>query len=183
MQQAVPHTLIDRIRGAATLNVEIYEEVEHDTTATGQAAIVVAIVAICSAIGNATAGPLIVFALIATFLSWFLWAALTWIIGTKLFGGTATWGELLRTLGFAQSPGVLSLLHIVPGLGLIITPVVWIWQLLTGVVAIRQALDFTTGKAVATAIIAGAIIFVTMVLPLMLIAAGIFGLALSGAEN
>lgn len=183
MEQLARHSLVERIRGAAFLDVNTYEELEHDPTANNQAAIVVAIVAVCSAIGNATGGPLVIFALVAAFLSWILWAALTWFIGTKVFGGTATWGELLRTLGFAQSPGILSLLHVVPGLGLIITPVVWIWQLLTGVVAIRQALDFSTGKAVATALISGAIIFVLLVLPLMAISAGIFGLAASGLAD
>ncbi|MEK6254999.1 MAG: hypothetical protein N2B05_09915, partial [Gemmatimonadales bacterium] len=62
-----------------------------------------------------------------------------------------TWGELLRTLGYAQAPAVLLIFGFVPVLGNILGAVVGIWLLVTGIVAIRQALDFDTGKAVMTA--------------------------------
>ena len=79
--------------------------------------------------------------------------------------GTATWGELLRTLGFAQSPRILLVLGIIPVLGRLVVLVVGIWTLVTGVVAIRQALDITTGKAIVTAVVSLiAIIVVTAVL-------------------
>jgi hypothetical protein len=147
-------SITDRMLGAALLDVETYEEVEHDETATGQAALVVLIVAICGAIGAWNAGP---FALVGTaagqLAGWVVWAGLTYFIGTRLFSGTATWGELLRTLGFAQAPGVLALLLIVPLLRWLVLPVMGIWMLVAGVVAIRQALDFSTGKAVFTAVL------------------------------
>jgi len=73
------------------------------------------------------------------------------LIGGKLLGGTATWGELLRTIGFAQSPGVLMIFGIIPILGGLVRVVVAVWLLFTGIVAIRQALDFSTGKAILTA--------------------------------
>ena len=149
-------SLTERMIGAAMLNVATYEEVEADETATSQAAIVVAIVAVAGAIGNyfrteSTNG--IIMGVCAAFLGWFLWAGLTYIIGDKLFGGTASFGELLRTLGFAQSPGVLAILGIIPFLGAVILFVIAIWQLVTGIVAIRQALDFGNGKALVTAIL------------------------------
>src|SRR5215207_9873026 len=147
-------SIVDRMKGAAMLDVPTYEEVEADTTATGQAAVVVGIVAVCSAIGAiGRGGPGIIGALLVAFFGWLLWAGITYLIGDKLLGGTATWGELLRTLGFAQAPGVLSILGIIPFLGGLIRFVVFIWLLATGIVAIRQALDFSTGKAVATAIL------------------------------
>jgi hypothetical protein len=89
-----------------------------------------------------------------------VWAGITYAIGTWLFKGTATWGELLRTLGFAQTPGVLVLLAIVPLLGWMVLPIVAIWMLIAGVVAIRQALDVSTGKAVFTALLGWLIIWV-----------------------
>jgi hypothetical protein len=91
--------------------------------------------------------------LVAAVLGWLIWSGVTYLIGDKLLGGTATWGELLRTLGFAQSPGVLYALGIIPLLGGVIRFAVAIWILVAGIIAIRQALDFTTGKAIATALL------------------------------
>ena len=147
--------MIERMKGAALLDVATYEEVEADSTATPQAAGVVAIVAVASAIGAlGQAGPGgIIGGLVAAFLGWLVWAGVTYLIGDKLLGGTATWGELLRTLGFAQSPGVLYVLGIIPLLGGLIRFAVLIWVLIAGIIAIRQALDFSTGKAVLTAVL------------------------------
>ena len=144
-------SMTERMMGAARLDVATYEEVEHDASATGQAAVVVAIVAVASAIGaigGDGAGP--IGALIGAVIGWIVWAGITYLIGDKLLGGTASWGELLRTLGFAQSPGVLFVLGIVPLLGGLVRAVVGIWILIAGVIAIRQALDFSTGKAILT---------------------------------
>lgn len=147
-------SLIRRMKGAALLDVSVYEEVEADQTATTQAAIVVAIVAVAQAIGGAGEGGRgIIGGLLAAVVGWLLWAGITYLIGDKVLGGTATWGELLRTIGFAQSPGVFYLLAIIPILGGLVRIAVSIWVLVAGIVAIRQALDFSTGKAVLTAVL------------------------------
>ena len=152
MPEYAQRSVFDRMRGAASLDVATYEEVEHDEKATGQAAVVVIIVAICSAIGAVWGGgPSIIVAPITAVIGWLLWAAVTYVIGDKLLGGTATWGELLRTIGFAQSPGVFLIFGIIPILGGLVRLVVAIWLLFAGVIAIRQALDFSTGKALLTA--------------------------------
>lgn len=144
----------ERMIGAAKLDVDVYEEVEADTDATMQAAGVVAIVALASAIGGIGAGAAgAVGGLLAAIVGWLLWAGITYLIGDKLLGGTATWGELLRTIGFAQAPGVLMVLALIPVLGWIVAIVVTLWMLCTVIVAIRQALDFGTGKAIITALL------------------------------
>ena len=143
-----------RMKSAALLDVNTYEEVEADRTATRQAAGVVALVALAQGIGAlGTGGAGILLGIASAVLGWVVWAGITYLIGDKLFGGTATWGELLRTLGFAQSPGVLYVLGIVPLLGGVIRFAVGIWILIAGIIAIRQALDFSTGKAVLTAVL------------------------------
>jgi hypothetical protein len=152
MTEYARRSIVDRMRGAALLDIATYEEVEHDTEATGQAAVVVIIVAVCSAIGAVwRGGPSIIMAPVTAILGWLLWSAVAYIIGDKLLGGTATWGELLRTVGFAQSAGVLMIFGIVPILGGIVRVVVGLWLLVAGIVALRQALDFSTGKAIVTA--------------------------------
>jgi hypothetical protein len=74
-------------------------------------------------------------------------------VGTKFFGGIASFGELLRTIGFADSPGVLLFFSFIPILGGLLSFGVWIWGLVAMVVAVRQALDFSTGKAILTCIV------------------------------
>jgi hypothetical protein len=152
MTEYARRSIVDRMRGAAMLDVATYEEVEHDQEATGQAAVVVVIVAICTAIGAIwRGGPSIIMGPVSAILGWLLWSAITYLIGAKLLGGVATWGELLRTIGFAQSPGVLKIFGIIPLLGGLVRIVVAVWLLIAGIIAIRQALDFSTGKAVITA--------------------------------
>ena len=154
MEMGRKSSLIERMLGAARLDIDTYEEVEHDTTATSQAATVVAIVAVAAAIGSVRSGSGgLIAGLIGAFAGWLIWSGVTYLIGTALFEGKATWGELLRTLGFAQSPGVLYVLGIVPFLGGLVRFAVWIWLLVAGIIAIRQALDVDTGKAILTALI------------------------------
>lgn len=146
--------LVARMIGAATLDIQTYEEVEADSTATPQAAAVVAMVAVASGIGVSGDGLwAALMAPVAALVGWLIWAGVTYLIGDKILGGTATWGELLRTLGFAQSPGVLYLLAILPLVGGLVRLILPFWMLAAGIVAIRQALDFGTGKAVLTAIL------------------------------
>lgn len=166
MATATDGSLLRRMKGAAMLDVGVYEEVEADESATTQAAIVVAIVAVAGAIGGAGQGGAgIIGGVIAAIVGWLLWAGITYLIGDKLFGGTATWGELLRTIGFAQAPGVLYVLAIIPILGWVARIVVALWVLVAGIIAIRQALDFSTGKAVLTALLGWlAVMAVTVVL-------------------
>lgn len=157
-------TLVERMQGAAMLRVATYEEVEHDHTATGQAATVVAIAAVAQAIGSiGQGGPGVVSALFGQLFGWAIWAGLTYLVGTRLFGGTADWGELLRTVGFSQAPLVLAVLGFIPLLGGFIRFALAIWVAVAGVIAVRQALDISTGKAVATVLIA--------ILPLLVIMA------------
>jgi hypothetical protein len=158
-------TIFDRMIGAATFNVPTYEEVEADETLTGQAAAVVLLATVARMIGGAEGGMSHMLAgLFAALSMWLIWAGITYLIGDKLLGGTATWGELLRTLGFAQAPGVLAVVGAFGPLSGITEAVVSIWLLFTGIIAIRQALDFGTGKAVLTAFLGWLVAMAAVVL-------------------
>jgi len=157
----------DRMRGAAMLDIATYEEVEHDDNLTTQAAIVVLIAALARGVGGFNNGENgIIVGVVAALFSWLVWAGITYLIGDKLLKGTATWGELLRTLGYAQAPAVLLIFGFVPVLGNVLGAVVGIWLLVTGIVAIRQALDFDTGKALITAFLGW---LVAVAIPLLVI--------------
>lgn len=149
-----------RMIAAASLDVSVYEEVEADGTATGQAALVVVLSAIAAAIGSVNQNA--IGGLIGALVGWAVWAGVTYFIGATLFKGTASWGELLRTLGFAQAPGLLYVVGIIPVLGALAKLVIGIWVLIAGIIAIRQALDISTGKAVATALLGWVLLMILM---------------------
>ncbi|UCC71045.1 MAG: YIP1 family protein [Gemmatimonadota bacterium] len=145
-------SFVRRFVGAATFKVPIYEEVEHDKAATGQAAGVVGVVAVAAALGGLELGPGgLVAGIVGAYFGWALWSATCYLVGVQLFEGTADWGELLRTIGFAQAPGILLVLRALPGAGTWLHLAVLLWMIGTVLVAIRQALDFSTGRALATA--------------------------------
>ena len=152
--------MLRRMIGAATLNVHVYEEVEADKSATWQAFGVVVLVALVSGIGFLFTGGIsgLIGAIIFALIGWGLWALIIYWIGSTLFRTSRTkadWGQLLRTLGFAQSPGVLRIFGLIPIIGPVIFFATILWQMATTVVAVRQALDYTsTLRAVGVVLVA-----------------------------
>jgi hypothetical protein len=144
---------------ASRLEPGLYEEVEADRTAMGQAMAVVVVSSAAAGIGTlgqiGAAGLLIGTA--AALAGWYIWAFLTYIIGTRLLPEPQTradYGELLRTTGFSSAPGVLRIFGFVPLLGNLLFFVAGIWMLVAMVIAVRQALDYTsTWRAVGVCII------------------------------
>jgi hypothetical protein len=149
----------DRMIRAAKLDVSLYEEVEADKGAMGQAMGVVILSSVAAGIGTiGTAGIKgLVLGTIVALLGWFIWAFLTYFIGTRLLPEPQTkadYGELLRTIGFSSSPGVLRVLGIIPMLGAILNFIIGIWMLVAMVIAVRQALDYkSTWRAVGVCLI------------------------------
>ena len=79
-------------------------------------------------------------------------------------------GQLLRTIGFAASPGLLLALGIIPLIGAIISFVVQIWMLVAFVIAVRQALDYTsTVRTVVVCLIGWILMVVVTALLLFLV--------------
>ena len=116
-------SLKDRIIRAAKLDVNLYEEVEADKGAFGQAMTVVVLSSIAAGVGSIAKGGLsgIFIGTIAALIGWYLWAYLTYLIGTKLLPEPQTkadHGELLRTIGFSSSLGLIRVFGIIPGLGM-----------------------------------------------------------------
>ena len=149
----------NRIIRAATFDAGVYEEVEADRGAIGQAVGVVVLASIAGGIGSIWKVGLdgIFTGTIMALLLWLVWAYLTYIIGTKLLPEPQTkanYGELLRTIGFSSAPGMIRILGIIPGLSGIVFFVAGIWMLATMVIAVRQALDYdSTLRAVGVCIV------------------------------
>ena len=175
-------SLTERMLGAAKLDAATYEEVEADATATPQAMLVVVLASVAAGFGVLRAvgvGGLLMAAL-ASLLGWYVWAFITYFVGTRLLPGPKTQadvGQLLRTIGFSAAPGLIRVLGIIPGLYVPVSFVASLWMLVTMVVAVRQALDYeSTGRAVAVCVIG--LIFNFVVLFLL---SRLLGVPLGGA--
>jgi hypothetical protein len=166
----------DRVIGAIRLHASTFEEIEHDATATSQAAVVVVVVS--AARGLASLSTLGVTGLVSTvvlgLLGWVIGSAALLVVGTKFLPGKSTeadMGQMLRTLGFAQAAGVASVFGTLPVLGLFVSLVANVWILVAMVIAVRQALDYAdTLKAVITCVVAWGLMVAVIVL------GGLFGL-------
>lgn len=154
-----------RMLRAALLDTRVYEEVESDRRATGQAVAVVLLSSIAGGIGLPGLGvsnlQALATGITGALVGWMAWAALTYLIGTRLLPEPQTRadiGELLRTIGFASAPGLLRVLGAIPFIGPPIYAIAAIWMLLAMVVAVRQALDYTsTGRALAVCVLGWAL--------------------------
>jgi hypothetical protein len=156
-------SLTDRMIRAARLETSLYNEVEADVTATTQALTVVVITALAGGIGAAIGQAFVgrptgvvgglIGGVFAELLGWLVWSYVMYLVGTRVFHGTATYGELLRTLGFANSPGVLLILRFIPLLGGLIALIVGIWRIVAGFIAVREALDLDNGNTIATVVV------------------------------
>ena len=156
-------TFLQRAIGAARLDVAAYEDVEADRHATRQALVMVVLSSTAGGIGLGSGvydAPVLTRVFLALLL-WMFWAALTCGIGLYLMPEPQTEtdvGELLRTIGFASSPGFLRIFGFVPGAGAMLYGLALVWMLVAMVIAVRQALDYTsTARAVIVCVIAGLI--------------------------
>ena len=151
--------MLDRVIRAARLDASLYEEVEADPSSMGQATAVVVLASIAGGIGTAgvEGQPGFVLGLVVNLIGWYVWAFLTYFIGTRLLPQATTEadvGQLLRTLGFAAAPGLLRVLGFLPGIGALVMVAAAVWSLAAMIVAVRQALDYRgTGRAIAVCVI------------------------------
>ena len=152
-------SFVERAMGAARLDVRTFEEVETDKTALAQAMGVVVLSSVAAGIGAAGGEGVrgLIGGMIAALLGWVVWAWLTYFIGTRILPTPQThadWGQLARTTGFATAPGIFRAVGIVPGLTTVVFFVASVWMLASFVVAVRQALDYTsTWRAVGVCLI------------------------------
>ncbi len=172
--------LFPRMLRAARVESQLYEEAEADSGATGQALLVVVMASLSAGIGHGISGLMkggaggigffftnLVTGAIGSLIAWFIFSLLCFWLGTTLFKGPntkSTLGELLRVLGFADSPALLNIFAFIPFIGPLIPFVTMIWTIIAAVVGVRQACDFTTGRAVGTVLVAAIIPLIILVL-------------------
>ena len=172
--------MIQRMIGAAFFNRNTYEEIEADQGALGQAIGVVLLVTLCGIVGGVIGGLLegesiglgILLGIIGGFVfgivRWALWVSVMYLVGGKMLRTSDTetsWAEVGRVVGFAYTPGVLSLFTFVPAIGGLFGLVAFVWQVSAVVVAVRQAMDFeSTGRAIGVVLLSAVIGFIPYII-------------------
>lgn len=155
---AAPRSFVQRVVAVLKLDASVYEEVEHDPGALGQAALVVILASFASALAalgivgvRGVIGGLVLSAII-----WLLWTSLVWLIGVKILDHSSDFEELLRTLGFVAAPQLLNVLQVIPVgfVQVLVTLAVAVLTTIAFVQAVRQALDVDTGRALGVALLA-----------------------------
>lgn len=166
-----PRALPRRMWRAALLEADFYEEVEAEKRSIAQASIVVALACAAGASGSWLAGaPLgrVVVDVIEPLVLWVGGATFSYMVGATFFRGPETetdFLEVLRTTGFAFAPGLLRLFAFLPPpdvSGFLVTFLADVWVLVAAIVAVRQALDFTTARAVGTFGVAYALLWLML---------------------
>ena len=167
---------LEKLYRAILLDSELYEEVEADKSLTRQALLTVALVAIIEGVfylGAQDQGLVIGLSqsILGSVTRWILWAFFIAFVGTRILPEPETesnTGELLRTLGFAYAPGVFYIFASLPIIGSIVQLLVPLWQLAAMVVAVRQALDFSsTTRAIGVCVVAFFLMVLTLILFIM----------------
>lgn len=156
--------MINRIKGVLFLDSDAFKEVEHDEKATGQAALIVIVASILAALGVGfghiifspgaalTVSPIVKFLGVAFWglVAWLVWSTVTYFVGTKIFHGQATFGGMLRVVGFAYAPLAFLLLSLIPVIGLFIAFLASAWAFAAVFIAVREGLDLDFGPTLAT---------------------------------
>lgn len=142
---------INRILSALLLRRDFYDHVAADRTAGPQAAAVVCLAAISQtpALIEAFGAWGIVVIMLIGLMRWYAFTALVYPIGRLIAWKRIGFRRLLRCLGFAEAPALLSAFRFVAGEALPewFRMLLWFWLLATNVVAVRAALEISTGRA------------------------------------
>ncbi len=137
---------LKRIYRAIKIDIDLYEEVEKDKSATLQAGMVVVLSSLAAGVGALQLGVSnFVLAPVLSLISWYVWAYIIYFVGVKIFGEKKTksdHGELLRTIGFSSAPGLIRVFGITPDLMTVTFIGSAFWMLACMVVAVKSALDY-----------------------------------------
>jgi hypothetical protein len=183
--------MINRVIRAAMLDSEFFKEAEADTSLNQEALIVVLIVSLAGSIGSFIGGIIsggfgaallgLIVGLVTGVVTYYIWAYVTYFVGTQLFNAEVDAGEMLRVLGYASGPRVLSILSFIPCVGWLAALAGGIWSLVAGFIGAREALDLDTTKTFITVAIGWVIILIITAIITAVLGVGAVGLGAAGS--
>ncbi|MGI6377035.1 MAG: YIP1 family protein [Anaerolineae bacterium] len=142
-----------RLLRVLTFKPDVFVEIRDDEQATLQAAIVVLVTSVLWAIGIGTRAGLLVGLLFGPLVLWLLWTSVAWLLGTRLLGGQGSWLGLARVLGYVTAPLAIGVLGLVPCGGLLAAPISWLLAAALSYLAMREALELSSERALLTALL------------------------------
>ena len=161
---------VQRFLRIVRLDTAVYREIQRDEGATAEAAVVVVVASLLAALGVGLGAPRFVGGFAVEFLAgillyWLLWSWVTMLVGTRVFGSPASYLEVARPLGYANGARALGILSV---LGCIFGPLVglvaWVLSLIIGVVAVREAMELSTERAIVTAMAGWVVVVIARLL-------------------
>jgi hypothetical protein len=183
--------MINRMIRAAMLDVAFYRKAEGDTSLTQEALMVVILVALAGSIGSFIGGVIsggfgsallaLIVALVMGVVTYYVWAYVAYFVGAQLFDAAVDPGEMLRVLGYASAPRVLSILSFIPCIGWLIALAGGIWALVAGFIGAREALDLDTTKTLITVAIGWVIMLIITAVISAILGVGAIGLGAVGS--
>ncbi len=178
--------MIDRVLRILRLDFAVFKEIESDPQATTEAAIIVVVTTLLSALGPAVFADNVVTSFISSVVSgivgWVVWSVVTYFIGMSVFGGKGTLEGMLRVIGYASAPNILGVFGVIPCLGWIAAFAGWLLALVAGMLAVSEGLDLSLGAAIGVVVIGWiAMVIVRAVIGIMFggafaVGAGLLGL-------
>jgi hypothetical protein len=166
--------VVDRIVRAIRLDWTVFREIAEDKSAIKEAAIIVLVVSLLSAIGGGIASGNFILSflvnwIVAILVGWIGWAILTYFVGSLLFKGKSDIVEMMRVLGYASAPKLLGLFGFIPCVGWLIALAGWVLSLIAGFIAVREAMEFDTVDAIVTILISWVVaLAISMIISLIL---------------
>ncbi len=165
--------MLSRLLGVLSLRARTYREIADDRSATGQAAVLVIVVALIAGIGGAvvlgnfgnliplpvpTGGPIryAVTTILYTILGWLFTSWVFAYVSRIILKSKTTTLQMARVFGYIQ---VFAFLQLIPCIGNVLA---FILSLIGAIIGIREASRFDTRKALITAI-AGFIVYAIIV--------------------
>ncbi len=180
MDSAKSSTYLNRMIRAAKLDVTLFEEVEKDHGSLFQAMGVVILSSLCAGVGGAGKGDgglaLILLGTVSALAGWYIWAFLTYYVGTRFLPEPQTqadYGQLLRTIGFSSAPGMIRILGLIPGMTVFVFFAASIWMLVAMVIAVRVALDYSNNLRAVAVCAVGWLVQILLVMLLVALTGGI----------
>jgi hypothetical protein len=162
--------IVQRFLRIVRLDATVYREIQQDERATSEAAAVVVAASLLAALGaelgsSRFIGRFAVEFLAGVLLYWLLWSWITMLVGTRVFGSHASYLQVARPLGYANGARALAILSV---LGCIFGPLVglaaWVLSLIIGVIAVREAMELSTERAIVTAMVGWVVVVLARIL-------------------
>jgi hypothetical protein len=140
--------MIRNVMRVMLLDVDFFKEAAKDKSLNIQAVVVVVVASGMAGVGTAVVENVPVLAsvlvgMVTGIIGWLLWSGASFLVGTRVFGGDSSFGEMLRVIGFAFAPLAIG---VVPYLGFPAAA----WMLFASVIAVREGLEIATPKALIT---------------------------------